>query len=53
MWNGKLIGAYSRKHLWCGKLDTINLQEKCGKRRVENFGRYGNYLQNWKCMRNV
>ena len=20
------------------------------KRRVENFGRYGNYLQNWKCV---
>ena len=23
------------------------------KRRVENFGRYGNYLQNWKCVGKV
>ena len=49
----QVIGTYSRKHSWCGKLDTINLQEKYGKRRVENFGRYGNYLQNWKYVGNV
>ena len=23
------------------------------KGRVENFGRYGNYLQNWKCVGNA
>ncbi len=49
----QVIGTYSRKHSRCKKLDTINLQEKYGKRRAENFGRYGNYLQNWKCMRNA
>ena len=27
----QVIGTYSRKHSWCGKLDTINLQEKYGK----------------------
>lgn len=61
---GTYWNVHTRKHSRWNKLDTINLQAKYGKeclfvniclwwKRVENFGRCGNNLQNWKYVGNV